>query len=149
MLLQTSPYRTDIYQSKDGTYKFLTIRRYHVKQINKINVIDSKLYNQLKTLKNINDEDQFLFSLNRNDIINLIRLDDNDTEENKQLKLFRFIATNNDKTNKIEIKKIECKTEKQTMISIGKKIVKLEKYNVSPTGKWFKVEKEVLKLEWK
>ena len=149
VLLQTSPYRTDIYQSKDGTYKFLTIRRYHVKQINEINVIDSKLYNQLKTLKNINDEDQFLFSLNRNDIINLIRLDDNDTEKNKQLKLFRFIATNNDKTNTIEIKKIECKTEKQTMISIGKKIVKLEKYNVSPTGKWFKVEKEVLKLEWK
>lgn len=63
--------------------------------------------------------------------------------------LYRFIGTNNDKTNKIEIRYIEKMTLKQIMVSIGKKIVKFEKYNVSPTGKKAKGEKEVLKLKWK
>lgn len=63
--------------------------------------------------------------------------------------LYRFIGTNNDKTNRIEIRYIEKMTLKQIMVSIGKKIVKFEKYNVSPTGKKAKAEKEVLKLKWK
>ncbi len=149
VLLQTSPYRTDIYQSPNGTYKFLTIRRYHIKQINDYNVIDSKMYEDLKILKKIDSNDKFLFSLNRNDIINLINKDDVNSLKTNDLKLYRFVATNNDKTNIIEVKNIECASQKRLMFTIGKNIIKFEKYNVSPTGKWSKVEKEILKLEWK
>ena len=149
VLLQTSPYRTDVYRTKDNLYKFLTIRRYHVKQIGGYNVIDEKLYEDLKALKKISGDDKYLFSLNGNDIINIVSSNDADDIENRALKLYRFVATNNDKSNVIEVKRIETKTEKRMMITIGKKIVSLEKYNVSPTGKWSKVEKEDLKLEWK
>lgn len=150
VLLQTSPYRTDIYQSPEGLYKFLTVRRYHVKQINNINVIDEKIYNELKEQKNITEQDKFLFTLNRNDIVNIIKKDDtiiNSIDDTK--KLYKFVATNNDKRNVIEVKNIESKTEKQLMFSIGKNVVKFEKYNVSPTGKWSKVKEEHLKLKWK
>lgn len=139
ILLQNTPYRTDFYIDKEGKYKFLTIRRYHVKQKNGYNIIDSTEYKKLMDYKNISVEDKFLFSMNRNNIIRVISEND---------EYYRFIATNNDKTSTIEVKRIECLTEKQMMISISKKIKKLEKYNVSPTGKYAKVEKETLKLKW-
>lgn len=140
VLLQNSPYRTDIYQDEQGQYKFLTVRRYHIKQIDGKNVIDSNLYCDLKTQKKITDKDKFLFSLNRNNIIRII--------DDKGDNFYKFIATNNDNSNVIEVKKIERKTEKQTMITIGRKTKCLEKYNVSIIGEYSKVEKEVLKLEW-
>ena len=139
ILLQNTPYRTDFYIDKEVKYKFLTIRRYHVKQKNGYNIIDSTEYKKLMDYKNISVEDKFLFSMNRNNIIRVISEND---------EYYRFIATNNDKTSTIEVKRIECLTEKQMMISISKKIKKLEKYNVSPTGKYAKVEKETLKLKW-
>lgn len=139
VLLQNTPYRTDIYQDKEGFYKFLTIRRFHIKQVNNQNIIDEIEYKSLMENKKISSEDQFLFSLNRNNIIKIF----DDTE-----KFYKFIGTNNDSKNVIEVKKIECKTEKQLMLSIGKKIKLIEKYNVSPIGKFQKVEKETLKLKW-
>ncbi|MCM1130379.1 MAG: type II CRISPR RNA-guided endonuclease Cas9 [Anaeroplasma bactoclasticum] len=139
VLLQNTAYRTDIYQDKNGYYKFLTIRRFHIKQINHQNVIKDEIYQSLKKEKNITFEDKFLFSLNRNNIIRIV--DDSDN-------YYRFITTNDDKNNVIEVKNIECKTEKRLMLSIGKKIKLIEKFNVSPTGKYQKVEKELLKLKW-
>lgn len=139
VLLQNTPYRTDFYIDKDGKYKFLTIRMYHIQQSNDKNSIDTELYKKLMESKKITSEDKFLFSLNRNNILRILSEKD---------ELFKFIATNNDKNNTIEVKRIEKSTEKQLMISIGKKIKALEKYNVSPTGKYQKVDKETLKLNW-
>lgn len=139
VLLQNTPYRTDFYMDKDGKYKFLTIRRYHIKLINGKNSIDAEVYKKLMESKKITSEDKFLFSLNRNNILRILSEKD---------EIFRFIATNNDKTNTIEVKRIEKATEKRLTISIGKKIKALEKYNVSPTGKYQKVDKENLKLIW-
>lgn len=148
VLLQISPYRTDVYQSKEtGLYNFITIRRYHIYQENDMNIIKPELYQKLLSDKKIDETYEFKFSLNRNDIINLVTID-NQADHIDEM-LYRFIGTNNDKTNKIEIRYIEKMTLKQIMVSIGKKIVKFEKYNVSPTGKKAKAEKEVLKLKWK
>lgn len=148
VLLQNSPYRTDVYQSKEsGLYKFVTIRRYHVIQKDGYNVIDSDEYQKMLNEKKIDNTYEFKFSLNRNDIINLVTSDNQADHIDKAL--YRFIGTNNDKKNIIEIRYIEKTTDKRLMIAIGKKIVKFEKYNVSLTGKKSKVEKEVLKLKWK
>lgn len=149
ILLQNSPYRTDIYISPDGKYKMVTIRRYHLKQVNGMNEIEADLYNDLKETKKITPNDEFLFSLNRYDIINFVSK--KDLLENVELEsiknYYRFIATNNDTKNIIEIKEIYKKTEKQTMVTLGSAIL-LEKFNVSVTGKWSKVVKEDLKLKW-
>jgi len=150
VLLQTTPYRTDVYRSPNGLYKFLTIRRYDVKYENGMNIIDENRYNSLKENKKILPEDIFLFSLNRNNIISIVKKDE--ICDIKQLdeinNYYRFIGTNNDKKNIIEVKYINKVTEKQLMLSIGKSIVKFEKYNVSPAGKYQKVVKEDLKLKW-
>ncbi len=140
VLLQNTPYRTDFYISKEGFYKFLTIRRFHIKQIDGLNVIDYDLYQSLKENKKITLDDEYLFTLNRNNIIHIVGEKD---------EYFKFIATNNDIKNIIEVKRIERLTEKQMMVSIGKKVKKIEKYNVSPIGKYQKVVKETLKLVWK
>ncbi len=145
VLLQISPYRTDIYKNKDGLYKFVTIRRKHVINKDGKNYIDSNLYQELKNNKSIDDSFEFQFTLNRNNILKLV------TEESETM--YRFIGTCNDLTNRIECKMISSSItnplnneNKQLMLSIGKKTKLIEKYNVSPTGKYKKVEKENLKL---
>lgn len=140
VLLKNSAYRTDFYQDETGHYKFLTVRRYHIKQIGGKNVIDPDLYQNLKKQKKITENAQFLFSLYRNNIIQIV--------DDKDEKYYKFIATNNDTTNRIEVRNIERKTEKQTMLTIGKKTQILQKFNVSVIGEYSKVEKEVLKLQW-
>ena len=149
VLLQNSPYRTDIYQSPEGKYKMVTVRRYHIKQINGKNVIDASVYDDLKKNKKIDENDKFLFSLNRHDIINFVNRKDIDSNVSVEdvKKYYQFIATNNDLTNKIEIKEITKKTDKQIMLAVGAAVL-IEKFNVSITGKWSKVIKEDLKLEW-
>ena len=144
--LNLSSYRTDIYKNADGVYKFVTIRRYHVKQVKDGFEINKDLYESLKASKGIDDTFEFMFSLNRNNII-MIRKDGEDN-------YYKFIATNNDLDNVIECKYISMATkdyEKNSFIrlkiTIGAKIELIEKFNVSPAGKWSKVYKETLKLK--
>lgn len=150
VLLQNSPYRTDIYISPDGVYKMLTVRRYHIRQKDGKNYIDQEAYNSLKKAKKIQDNDKFLFSLNRNDTVNCVRTKDMD--KNLQLDkvnvLYRFVGTGNDSKNVIELKLINRLTTERIMICVGKTVIKLEKINVSPTGKKSKVQNEALKLIW-
>lgn len=147
VLLQNSPYRTDIYQSKEtGLYKFVTVRRYHIVKKDGYNIIKLEDYNKLLKDKGIDDSYEFKFSLNRNNILKIVSTDD---QVNGIERYYRFVGTNNDNSNKIEVKMIEMTTEKQLIIFIGKKILLMEKYNVSPIGKKSKVEKELLKFKWK
>lgn len=150
VLLQNSPYRADIYVSPEGLYKMITIRRYDVVQKDGKNVIDESTYNSLKQRKKITNDDKFLFSLNRNDIINFVTK--NDVEGTETLKnierMYRFIAVNDDDSNIIEVRNITMVTKKQKRLTVGKSLQKFEKYTVSPIGKKSKVEKEDLKLVW-
>lgn len=151
VLLQSSPFRTDIYRDSNGAYKMLTIKYIHIKQINGENVIDKDLYENLKSKKKISNDDEFLFSLYRNDIVNMVYkkdLDENISIDNIN-KNYRFIGTNSDDRNVIEVKNIEKMTSERLKYTIGKNLLKFEKINCSSTGKRAKVTKELLKLNWK
>lgn len=139
VLLQISPYRTDFYKDSNGLYKFVTIRRKDIISCKNGMHIKQEVYKQLKVNKGIDESFKFQFSLNRNNIVRIV------SESSDQT--YRFIGTNNDNTGMIELKNIHnSSSEKRIMSTIGKKITLLEKYNVSPIGKWKKVIKEDLKL---
>ena len=63
--------------------------------------------------------------------------------------MWRFTATNDDKTNVLDIKPIGYKIDKQLKLVIGKKILLLEKYATDVCGNQYKVTNQELKLEFK
>lgn len=146
VLLQISPYRTDIYQDNNGTYKFLTVRRCHIIERNGKHIIPNETYQSLKDLKGIDSNYHFLFSLNRNSIVLI--------EDKNGKNLFRFLVTNDDSNNVIECKSIannmlnEDGKAVRIIKTISKNTILIEKYNISPTGIMSKVEKEDLKLSF-
>ena len=139
VLLQVSSYRMDVYLD-NGIYKFVTIRYANIKQKGDKNYIEPSWYEKQKEKKKISSSAQFMFSFCRNDIIEL-------TQNNETTK-YRFVAVNNDSNNVIEIKNIGQTTNKQTMLAIGKKIEKINKYTVDILGNYYKSDSEVLKLDF-
>lgn len=140
--LQISPYRTDIfYSKKEKLYKFITIRYTDIEFKNNRHIISKEWYESAKEIKNINNNYEFKFSLYRNSIIKMSIVFKGEEDTN----LYKFIATNNDNSNKIEVKPINKYESKRLMVTIGKNTMRLEKYNVSITGKVSKVHKEELK----
>jgi CRISPR-associated endonuclease Csn1 len=147
VLLQISPYRTDFYQRPDGSIGFVTIRRADLHpqgdSYNRYYTIDEGQYQEKLKEKNLEDA-VFLHSFNRNEVIEIVS-DNGDGTENVQR--YRYVATNNDIKNVIEVKSIESKDSKpQVMLTIGRKTRDIRKYAVSPAGKMKKVEREQLKL---
>jgi CRISPR-associated endonuclease Csn1 len=142
--LQISAYRIDVYKNGNGEFKFVTIRYVDLVSREGKLVIDELKYNLSLENKGIDSTFSFMFSLYRNDIIRLQKkLKNGDIESS----LYRFIATNNDDTNRIEIKSIHKHDDKQNTPTIGKSIIGFDKYNVSPTGLMNKVSQEVLKFD--
>lgn len=151
VLLQISPYRTDFYRNPDGTIKFVTIRYADLQPIEMTVYhpeeqrfhIDKDLYEEKKRDKKVHPEASFLFSMHRNEILDIVK-----KEKGAEVKeRYRFIVTNNDKTNSIEVKPIEAISEKpQIMKTIGRKILDVKKYAVSPLGEMQEIKKESLKL---
>jgi CRISPR-associated endonuclease Csn1 len=141
VLLQVSPYRTDFYQTEDGIYRFVTVRYSNLKYRKSSNsfVIDPIWYQQQLTNKKIKDNSQFLFSMNRNDIIEI------ESEKDKQM--YRFVGTNNDRTNAIEIKPLHIYEKKQIIKAVGKSMHSIAKYHINAIGTLYEIKKEVLKLE--
>lgn len=139
VLLQISPYRMDLYKDNDK-YKFITIRYSNIKQINEKYYIDKDWYDKQKTNKNISDESKFICSFYRGNIIRYLK--------NDSWYEYKFLTVNNDVTNSIEVKLIDQKTPKQMMITISNDIKEIEKYNVDVLGEKYKINKEILKLEW-
>lgn len=143
VLLQVSPYRTDFYVSPSGLYRFVTIRYANVKMSNKEGTIDLVEYEQMKQLKKIDDTYQFCFSLHRNETIKI-------TKKGENPHTYRFVGTNSDKLNRIEVKELYCnvlKEERQIILTIGKEICLLEKFSCDILGNMKKIESEVLKLK--
>jgi CRISPR-associated endonuclease Csn1 len=152
VLLQIKPYRTDIFITSEGRYKLITIRYSNVRFISdsKSYIIDECWYESEKSRKGISKNDQFLFSLHRNEYI--------EVEKKKNLKdgsyiiernIYKFTATNNDKTNTIEVKPISYYEKKQLTIPIGSSISCIKKFNCDILGNITEVAKEQLKLEFK
>ncbi|MDY0210254.1 MAG: type II CRISPR RNA-guided endonuclease Cas9 [Acholeplasma sp.] len=137
ILQQISSVRADIYQSKEGLYRFVTIRYAEVKNINHKFVIDEAVYQNKLNDKGIDHNYEFRFSLYRND---LIEFDDG------QKTLLRYIAVANDKNNVIEFKYYDKVNDERIMKTLGRSTANITKYNVTPAGKKYKVYKEPLKL---
>lgn len=155
VLLQISPYRTDIYRNDEGMYKFITLRYSDIKFISTKSkyCIDQDEYFKKLKIKGIDETYYFRFSLNRNEIFEIT------TEtKNKELvkSVWRMIATSNDKDNRIEVKPLERhkfynpekgKEDVQKFITIGKNTKKIIKYNVDVLGNRYEVKNEVLTFE--
>ncbi|MDR1795182.1 MAG: type II CRISPR RNA-guided endonuclease Cas9 [Erysipelotrichaceae bacterium] len=145
VLLQISPFRTDIYQDAAGNYKFVTIRytlpRYSAKK--NCFEIDKEKYEELKRLpgKSFDGTEKFLFSLYRNDYLSI-------SPDEEEGKVWRFIGTGNDTTNKVEAKSLNEKDAKRKFFTIGKKVTRIIKYNFDVLGNMHQVESEDLKLSW-
>ena len=148
VLQQITPYRTDFYKSPEGRIKFVTIRRAELrpkeaKDGTKYYSIDQNLYDKKLKEKDIAPEAEFLHTFNRNEIIELT-FNNKGTITKEQ---WRFIVTNDDKANVIEVKPIENVSEKpQIRKSISDKVTNVEKIAVSPIGEKQKVNHEPLKL---
>lgn len=140
VLLQVSPYRIDIYKSDEGNYKFITVRYSNLKKKGDKYSVDVNLYGDKLNEKKIDNTYHFQYSVHRNEFIEI------ETSEGLKL-MYRFIGTNNDLMNKIEVKSINQRDDKQLMLTIGKKILFIQKYHVNTIGKLFVANKEVLKLE--
>jgi len=144
VLLKVSPYRTDFYINKEGKYKILTVRYCDIITKGDNHIINNEIYLHHKKIKNITDEYKFLFSCHRNEYITI---QENDGEFNGT-KMFRFLGTADDSTNRIELKSIDIPKDNSRLIkTIGNKTRNICKYHVDVLGKIYKVSKEVLHFE--
>lgn len=148
VLLQVSPYRTDFYRAADGTYKFVTIRYANLSKDKDGFYIEKGWYEEELAKKEIDDNFEFVFSLNRNEYIEIQKQE----KDFRETKLFRFVATNNDDKNVIEVKPLHCHKDKnkaQIMITIGRKIIGLRKFHVDVLGNIYETKKEKLRFRIK
>lgn len=152
VLLQIKPYRTDFYRNEEGIYKFITIRMHHVRYSKSRNTyyIDSELYNSLLEDKGVDNSFEFQFSMHRNEYLLMeqkILVSKNIHDINKEI--YRYIATNNDDKNVVEVKPINYREQKRIMKTIGRNIIKLSKYHSDNLGNLYLSKNESLKLEFK
>lgn len=138
-------YRVDIYQNEKGRYRFVTIRFSDVKPKGDFAYISKEQYDRKLKEKNINETYAFKFSLYRNSIVSIKKETKGVIDEN----MYRFIAIYSDNNNVLEFKYINKNNEpnKRIKYSIGPSIKELIKYNVSVTGKYKKVDRELLNLK--
>lgn len=161
ILKQVSPYRTDFYVSQEGKYKMVTIRYkdvFYKQSIHKFS-IDKEWYEEQKKLKKIDESYEFVCSLHRDELVGITKKEgskyiyDDSIEGEKKThdgvhpEVLKFTATNDDTTNKIEVKPIYCYCSKQLMPAIGT-FIKLEKYATDIIGNMYVVRDNILKLEF-
>ena len=137
--LSLKPFRMDVF-FEDNRYKFITIRYNDLIEKKDRYILDKKLYKNKLKEKNINDENNFLFSLYKNDLLEL------DGEE------FRLIGVNQDSTNTIELNMINFDYKEYCRINnisgnriykvIGSKTSSFNKISVDVLGnRYFNIEK--------
>jgi len=140
VMLNPPVYRVDIYLS-NKLYKPLFIEYNDVKKINGKYQITKQRYEQLMKKNQIDKNDEFQFSIFRNTIIRGFNKRNPNFAE-----FYRFISVRHQATNRLEVKRISQTHTDRPEIRITGNIIKLEKYNVSVTGIYQKVEKESLQL---
>lgn len=148
VLLQVSPFRTDFYIDKNGLYKFLTVRYADLNINEKGYYIPKDRYLELRKLKNIDETDTFVFSLYRNDYLEITKNEGSHIETSR----YRFVGTTDDNNNRVEVKPIHCNkdiNQDRTTFSIGKKISSIKKIEVDVLGhKIIKNRDKYLQLEF-
>ena len=111
--------------------------------------------------KGINEKDQFLFSLHRDELIGIVRKEgkpyyyDASTENKGEgivhdgihPEILKFTATNDDEQNAIEVKPFYTYPKKQKRITIAT-VNDLKKYATNAVGDLYEVKENRLKLEF-
>lgn len=165
VLQKISSYRTDFYLDEDGHYKFVSVQYSDIKWeiAQQCYTIDKVWYEAAMKKKGITSNAKFCFSMHHDELIGFIKEDGekliyNDKhnlintmkEHNgKDYEILKFIATNSDKDNKIEVKPIYkyTSTLDRKKPLINKKIIKLAKFATDPLGNLYEVKDSKLKLE--
>lgn len=143
VLQQISPFRTDFYKRDDGSISFVTIRYKDIRFDENIKkyCIDSDLYHQKLVEKKL-DNATFMHSFNRGDIIKITSQGKESIEE----EMYRFIGTNDDNSNKIEVKLVHTHKSKRMLPSIGRSILNIEKYSTDILGNLYQIPHSNLNL---
>ena len=163
ILKQVSPYRTDFYLCSDGKYRFVTIRYKDIfyKAEKQKYVIDREWYLQEKARKKIDDKAKFVCSLHRDELIGITKkygdkfIYDESTENGGDTlyhdgvhpEILKFTATNNDETNRIEVKPTYTYCKKQLMVAVAS-FTSLRKFTTDVLGNLYEVKQNVLKMEF-
>jgi len=136
--LQLVPYRIDIYKTSAGQYKFLRVRNSQIRK-NKDGRYEvlSELYTAEKKNRQIDENDQFCFSLYKNDIF-----------ECRDISGKSLLVRMNGQgfQNNIEYKPIDRYEPKQLFLSIGKKTKEIVKYSTDVLGNRYRIERETCQM---
>lgn len=160
---QISPYRTDFYRTKDGKYKFVTVRYKDVhfeKSLNKY-VIDKDWYQKQLDAKGITKSDDFKFSLHHHELLAVKKkpgakfiYDESTEHEGKEMlydgniwEIVKFTATNNDDTGRFEVKPRYTLCKKRLMPNVSS-MIEMKKYATDVLGNLYEVKENKLKLEF-
>ena len=164
VLIQISPYRTDFYRDVDGKIKMLTIRYKDVffKETLGLYCIDHNWYKSEKSKKNISDKAVFLCSLHHDELIGIVKKEgqkyiyDDSTEsdgttkyhDGKTPEIVKYIATNNDNTNVVEVNALFTRSKKRLKVSLGQ-VINVKKFATDVLGNLYEIKDNNLKLEFK
>ena len=164
ILLGIKSYRTDFYRDKDGKIKMISIRHKDVsfKESLGLYCINRDWYQSEKINKNISDEAVFLCSLHHGELVGIAKEpgekyaydDSTDSSGNpryhdgKTLEIVKFIATNDDVANRIEVRPFYTKNKDQIKVSV-KSLLDVRKYATDVLGNMYEVKDNNLKLEFK
>lgn len=145
VLLSLNPFRTDVYYNEEtGDYKNLGIKYNDISFKEGKYILEDKVYSKMKKELGINEKYKFLFSLHENDIVGITY-----KEQPKVEYRYRFLSSISGSNNRIEVKPIEKKEFKpRNRPTIGRKILKFNKYYTDILGNTFNVAGEKLKLEF-
>jgi CRISPR-associated endonuclease Csn1 len=137
--LSLNPYRVDVYKDPDGHYKFLRITHANLRKSGYKYVVDEEFYTDEKMKRGIESTDQFQFSLHKGDIFGF-------SENGSDCTVVKFNGVNYN-ANKFEYKPLNCQGEDRKMLTIGKKIKYINKYNVDVLGRRYLASSETCRLE--
>lgn len=159
IIKKISPYRTDFYRSPEGKYKFVTVRYKDVmySDMKRKYVINEEWYQKQKTRKGITDDWQFICSMHRDEALGFC-LKDNTcykfthingkkmVHDEKNYEIVRYTGTKDDKTGVVQIYPMNYPGERAAL-SIST-CIKLQKFATDVLGNLYKVNENVLKLEF-
>lgn len=140
--MQQTPFRIDIYQSKSGERKLLILNQSDLLFEKNKTYISKQLYDNKKEKYNVVEEDDFLFSLYKNDIIKtdlgFIRYAGVKSASSKSLYYKTIDGSSVMDENCIKIRRPNFNINKQNIF---------EKYHTDILGNFYKNQKESCKLE--
>lgn len=145
VLLSLKPFRTDVYYNEEtGGYKNLGIKYNDISFKEGKYTLENKIYSEMKKKLGIDEKYKFLFSLHENDIVGITYKEKPEVEYR-----YRFLSSISGGNNRIEVKPIEKNEFKpRNRPTIGKKVLKFNKYHTDILGNTFNVAGEKLKLEF-